>query len=68
MRLLYAIAIGVVVWLICTFFGGFLALAGQPMLTYLGEFLKTWAVLLGIVAAILAFVSGGTFSGLFRRA
>jgi hypothetical protein len=68
MRLLYAVAIGVIAWLVCTFFGGFLALTHQAMLAYLGAFLVTWAVLIGILAAILTFVSGGTFGSLFHRA
>jgi len=67
MRLLYAIAIGVIAWLVCVFFGGFLALTHQAMLAYLGGFLQAWAVLIGVVAAIFAFVSGGTFGTLFHR-
>lgn len=62
MRLLWAIACGVVAWLICTFFGGFLALTHQPMLAYLGDFLATWALLIGIVVAIFAFVGGAPSS------
>lgn len=58
MRLLYAIAVGVIAWLICVFFGGFLALTNQPMLAFLGHFLETYAVLIGVVVAVLAFVGG----------
>ncbi len=69
MRLLYAIAVGVVVWLVCVFFGGFLALTSQPMLAYLGNFLSTWAVLIGVVFAIFAFVGGapGALVAAFQR-
>lgn len=62
LRLLYAVAVGVIAWLICVFFGGFLALTHQPMLAYVGDFLTTWAVLIGVVAAIFAFVGGAPSS------
>lgn len=58
-RLLWAVAAGVIAWLVCVFFGGFLALTTQPMLAYLGHFLEQWAVLIGVVVAIYVFASGG---------
>jgi hypothetical protein len=66
MRLLWAIAVGVLVWLLCVFFGGLLALTNQTMLAYLGDFLVKWADLIGILAAIFAFV-GGPPAGLLAR-
>jgi fructose-specific phosphotransferase system IIC component len=69
MRLLYAIAVGVIAWLICVFFGGFLALTNQPMLAFLGHFLETYAVLIGIIVAVLAVVGGapGSLLAYFHR-
>ena len=69
MRILWALAVAVIVWLICVFLGGFLALAGQPMVTYVGTFIERWVTLIAIVAFIFAFVGGAPASvtGLLRR-
>lgn len=68
-RLLWAVACGVVAWLICVFLGGFLALTHQVMLAYLGHFLVTWAILIGVLVAVFAFVAGAParFGALFNR-
>lgn len=58
MRILWALAVAVVVWLICVFLGGFLALTGQPMVDYVGAFIERWATLIAVVAFIFAFVGG----------
>jgi len=62
MRLLCALAVAVIVWLVCVFFGGFLALTGQPMVTYVGQFIDKWATLIAIAAFIIAFVGGAPSS------
>lgn len=69
-RLLWALAVAVVVWLVCVFFGGFLALTHQPMVTYVGKFIEQWATLIAIVAFIFAFVGGAPagVTNLFKRA
>ena len=69
LRILWALAVAVIVWLVCVFLGGFLALAGQPMVTYVGSFIERWATLIAIVAFILAFVGGAPagVTSLFRR-
>lgn len=69
MRILWALAVAVVVWLICVFLGGFLALTGQPMVDYVGAFIERWATLIAIVAFIFAFVGGAPagVTSLFRR-
>ena len=68
-RLLWALAVAVIVWLVCVFFGGFLALTAQPMVTYVGTFIEKWATLIAIVAFILAFVGGAPagVTALFKR-
>ena len=70
MRILWALAVAVIVWLACVFLGGFLAMAGQPMVTYVGAFIERWAMLLAIVAFIIAFVGGAPagVASLVRRA
>jgi len=68
-RILWALAVAIVVWLVCVFFGGFLALTHQQMVTYVGKFIETWATLIAIIAFIFAFVGGtpGGVTGLFKR-
>ncbi len=58
MRLLIAIGVGILVILICYFVGGLLVTTKLSPVVFIGDFLKTWAVLLGIVAGIFAFASG----------
>jgi len=65
-RLLWALAVAVIVWLVCVFFGGFLALTGQPMVTYVGAFIEKWAMLIAIAAFIFAFAGGFSFASLRR--
>jgi hypothetical protein len=57
-RILWAVACGVVAWLVCHFLGGLLATAGQPQLDYTGAFLVANANVIAILVIILAFVFG----------
>lgn len=66
MRLIHAIAIGFVVGLFCLFLAAVLPAIHVPVITSIGHFLGDWAWPIGIVAALLDFVSGG-FGPTFSR-
>lgn len=68
-RLLWALAIAVIAWLVCVFFGGFLATVNQPQMAYVGSFLEKFATVIAVVAFILAFVGGapGSLVAYFQR-
>lgn len=63
-RLLYAIAAFIVVFLACQLLGLVLADLKVEILATIGTFLRTWAVLLGVAAGLLAFVSGRAVPGI----
>lgn len=58
-RLLHAIAVGVIVGLICLLLAAVLPAIHVPVITSIGDFLGRWAWPIGIVAGILDFASGG---------
>lgn len=66
-RILFALAVALVVWLVCVFFGGLLALTHAPLMAYVGAFIETWAVLIAVIAFLFAFFSGSSVSGFWRR-
>lgn len=66
-RILMALVAGAVAYLVCIFLGGLLVLTGVPLVAFVGEFLKQWAVLISILVAIGYFVSGSTWT-LWNRA
>lgn len=68
-RLLWALAVAVIAWLICIFFGGFLATVNQPQMAYVGQFLEKFATVVAVVAFIIAFVGGAPagIASLFKR-
>lgn len=57
-RIIVAILIGVVVWLVCIFGGALLVSLGVPVLKTLGNLLRDYAVIIGVLAAALAFFTG----------
>lgn len=58
-RIVAAIVAGVVAWLVCVFIGGLIEHANGPaFLSYAGNFLVLYAVLIGILVALWVFVSG----------
>lgn len=61
-RLIVAAAIAVIVWLVCVFFGGLLAMTGAPLMAYVGRFIETWAVLIAVIAFVLAFFNSTGWS------
>ena len=58
-KLVIALVVGVVVFLACTLVGGLLATTGVPFVITVGIFLKTYAGLLGLLAALWNFFAGG---------
>jgi hypothetical protein len=69
MRILWALGMAVLAWLICIFFGGFLATVDQPQMAYVGSFLNKMATIVAVVVFILAFVGGapGSLVAYFHR-
>ncbi len=57
-RLVVAAVIGVVVFLVCLLLGSVLVSLHVPVLTTIGNFLVDWDVVIGVLAAILAFFTG----------
>lgn len=62
-RVLWALAVGVIVWLACILLGKILVLLAFPVAVVIGGFLTTFAVVIAVVAFILQFVRNGA---LFR--
>jgi hypothetical protein len=59
-RIVWAVAIGLAVWLACLFLGGFLETLKADPVVFIGSFLKTYATIIGAIAGLLAFVTGWT--------
>ncbi len=59
-RLVIAVIIGIVVTLICIFVGGLLSTMTISWVVATGVFLKTYAALLGLLAALWHFFQGGS--------
>jgi flagellar motor component MotA len=57
-RIIVAVLIGIVVWLICIFGGALLVSLGIPVLKTLGNLLEDYAVVIGVLGAALAFFTG----------
>lgn len=57
-RILFAVGVGIVAWLICQFAGVVLVAIGIDWVKAVGDFLKLYAGLVSLVAAIFAFVKG----------
>lgn len=61
-RIVLAVVVGIVVFLVCTFLGGLLASVAISWVAAIGAFLKAWASLLGLLAALWHFFGGGGFT------
>ena len=57
-RIVIAVLIGIIVWLVCVFGGALLASLGIPVLSKLGELFQTYAVVIGAIAGLVAFFTG----------
>jgi hypothetical protein len=60
-RIVTSLVIGVLVFLGCTLVGGLLVTTAVSFVVTVGEFLKNFASLLGLLAALWAYFSGFNF-------
>jgi hypothetical protein len=58
-RIVLAVIVGVVVFLVCVLVGGLLATLAVPFAVTVGNFLKNYAGILGLLAALWYFFAGG---------
>ena len=58
-RIILAIIVGAVVWLLCLFGGGLLATLAIPPIVFIGKFLAQWAYVIGVIAGLWYFFTGG---------
>lgn len=63
-RVILAVVVGVVVGLICLVVGGLLGDLNVSFAKTIGGFLQTWAWVIGLLAALWYFFSGGSFPGI----
>lgn len=59
-RVVMACVIGIVVFLVCVLVGGLLVSTAVPFVVVVGNFLKNFASLLGLLAALASFFGGYT--------
>lgn len=64
-RIVLAIVIGIVVFLVCTFLGGIAATVAISWVAAIGAFFAAWAALIGLLACLWYYFAGGN---LFNRA
>lgn len=65
-RIMLALLVGIIVWLLCQFFGGVLGAMEISWITAAGTFLKTFAGLISLVAAVWYYFAGGDLPVLRR--
>lgn len=58
-RIVMACIAGILVFLVCVLVGGLLVTTAVPFVVTVGTFLKTYAGLLGLLAALAHFFGGG---------
>lgn len=61
-RLVLSLVVAIVVWLVCVFVGELISAMNVPIAAVVGGFLKTYAVVLAILAFLWYFFAGGGFS------
>jgi hypothetical protein len=62
-RLVLAVVVAVVVGLACILLGTILATLKVPIAVTVGDFLAAWGWVLGVLAGLWFFFTGGTFPG-----
>lgn len=69
LRILWAVAVAIAVWLLCLLFGGLLQTGHQPQVDFVGSFLIANAALIALAALLFAFVGGapGSVIAFFNR-
>ena len=65
-RLLYAIAVFIITFIVVLFVGLLLSGLKVELLTSIGKFLSVWAVLIAFVAGLLAFLGAGSLPTIRR--
>lgn len=60
-RVVMACVVGIVVFLVCILVGGLLITTAVPFVVTVGTFLKTYASLLGLLAALAYFFTNQTW-------
>ena len=58
-KLILAAIAGAVAWLVCVFIGGLLAVTGVPILAYVGDFMKQYAIVISIIVFVWYLFAGG---------
>ena len=61
-RVILAVVVGAVAFLICILVGMLLTATGIPIAATVGAFLTQWAAAIAILAAVWHFFSGGAFT------
>lgn len=59
--LIVAVAVLIIVGLVCLLLGKILSAVGIPFVTAIGEFLTQWAWVIGLAAGLLSFATGANF-------
>ena len=60
-KLILSVVVAVVVGLVCLLLGSILASLSVPIATTIGDFLARWAWVIGILAGLWYFFTGGSF-------
>ncbi len=60
-RLVLALVVAIVVGLVCILLGSILGTLKVDIATTVGGFLKTWGWVIGVLAGLWYFFTGGTF-------
>ena len=60
-RLVLALVVAIVTGLVCILLGSILASLGVPIATTIGDFLTHWGWVIGILAGLWYFFTGGSF-------
>ena len=61
-RLVLALVVAIVTGLVCILLGSILASLGVPIATTIGDFLTRWGWVIGILAGLWFFFTGGTLN------
>ena len=62
-RLILAVVVAVVVFLVCSLLGIVLGSLNVPIAETIGRFLRSWATVIGVLAGLWWYFTGGTWNG-----
>ena len=57
-KVILAVVVAVIAWLVCVFIGGLLATTGVPIAVFVGSFLVQWATLISILVFVYYLFGG----------